>query len=243
MGPVIQSLLIQHDWTQKRLADVTGISSQGIGHIISGRNSATPRNAAKIAHAFGLSLAELQVMVTDSGVVKEGMVEHTKSPKTTRDASAAFIGEFLEPQYVNLTFITILARATFAEMSSSEQDHEQFDTIAVPVMPGESVQNLLKCKVFEVNGDSMEPTIIHGQRVVVEPIPESRWEYQSDRVYVISYAGMVVIKRIKTNHLAQSGRLELWSDNEKKGGMKTALRQDIQGIWKVLRLDRAPEIY
>lgn len=122
-------------------------------------------------------------------------------------------------------------------------DPSQFDTIAVPIMPHETHESLEKCWVFEINGDSMEPTLNHGQRIVAEPVNEGDWEYQSDRVFVISYAGYLVVKRIKTNDLRQKHYLNLWSDNEKKGGMKTAQRGEIRGIWKVLRLDRAPEIY
>lgn len=149
----------------------------------------------------------------------------------------------IEPAgYAHLHFVPIVARATFAEMGDTPRVDE-FDTIAVPIQPNDDLRTLEKCWVFEVNGDSMEDTLHHGQRIVAQPINEGDWEYQSDRVYVVSYAGYLVVKRIKTNDLRKHNYLELWSDNEKKGGMKVAQRREIKGIWKVLRLDRAPEIY
>jgi hypothetical protein len=144
--------------------------------------------------------------------------------------------------YAYLRFVPIVARATFAEMGDAPRVDE-FDTIAVPIQPNDDLRTLGKCWVFEVNGDSMEETLHHGQRIVAAPVNEGDWEYQSDRVFVVSYAGYLVVKRIKTNDLRKHGYLELWSDNEKKGGMKVAQRREIKGIWKVLRLDRAPEIY
>ncbi|WP_345236912.1 S24 family peptidase [Hymenobacter saemangeumensis] len=163
-----------------------------------------------------------------------------EKPKITNTAIP--LGPAVPQMYAHLRFVPIVARATFAEMGDSPNPDE-FDTIAVPIQPNDDLQRLEKCWVFEVNGDSMEPTVHHGQRIIAEPVNEGDWEYQSDRVYVVSYAGYLVVKRIKTNHLRTKHYLELWSDNEKKGGMKVAQRGEIKGIWKVLRLDRAPEIY
>jgi phage repressor protein C with HTH and peptisase S24 domain len=157
-------------------------------------------------------------------------------------SSAKAVGPAEPDGYAYLRFVPIVARATFAEMGDAPRVDE-FDTIAVPIQPNDDLRTLGKCWVFEVNGDSMEETLHHGQRIVAVPVNEGDWEYQSDRVYVVSYAGYLVVKRIKTNDLRKHGYLELWSDNEKKGGMKVAQRREIKGIWKVLRLDRAPEIY
>jgi len=224
---LIKSFRIQAALTQEQLGNRVGVTKASISAYEKGKAQPSDQVLSLLAKEFDLSIDSLR------GDTSGG----------TRYSTTSLLGKAIPLGTVDLTFIPVPARATFAEVGALENDFGQFDNIAVPLMPGESVEQLSKCVVFEVNGDSMEPTLNHGQRVVAESVNEADWEYQSDRVFVVSYAGYLVIKRIKTNHLRQKSYLELWSDNERKGGVKTAQRDEIRGIWKVLRLDRAPEIY
>lgn len=231
--------------TQLDLATLTGLSKNAISNYELGKNGVGPRNITRLAEALKVTpfdLMNYQPMAYQTQQNQETASQVQKVAEPAPASTARPLGASVPQLYANLRFVPIPARATFAEMGDAP-DPELFDTIAVPIQPHEDPSRLEKCWVFEVNGDSMEPTLNHGQRIVAEPINEGDWEYQSDRVYVISYAGYLVVKRIKTNDLRQRHYLELWSDNEKKGGMKVAQRGEIKGIWKVLRLDRAPEIY
>ncbi|MBW3128862.1 LexA family transcriptional regulator [Hymenobacter profundi] len=224
---LIKSFRIQAALTQEQLGNKVGVTKASISAYEKGKAQPSDHVLSLLAKEFDLSIDSLR-----GGILGD-----------TRYNTAPLLRKVVPFGTVELTFISVPARATFAEVGASKADFDQFGTIAVPIMPGESPEQLEKCVVFEVNGDSMEPTLNHGQRIVAEPVNEADWEYQSDRVFVVSYAGYLVIKRIKTNLLRQKSYLELWSDNEKKGGVKTAQRSEIRGIWKVLRLDRAPDIY
>lgn len=226
MGSQIKSARKAAGFSQQSLADELGLTKQAISTYETGKANPSAQTLVKMSTILGVDIAHL---MSKQG----GAAEHSNLTP---------VGPAVNQGFVYLRFVPIVARATFAEMGDSPNP-DDYDTIAVPVQPDDDPKKLAKCWVFEVNGDSMEPTVWHGQRIVAEPVNEGDWEYQSDRVFVVSYAGYLVVKRIKTNDLRKHNYLELWSDNERKGGMKVAQRREIKGIWKVLRLDRAPEIY
>jgi transcriptional regulator with XRE-family HTH domain len=67
---------------------------------------------------------------------------------------------------------------------------------------------------FDVAGDSMEPTLFEGDKVVCSFVEPSHWEssIKPNYVYVIVTRGDVVVKRI-TKLLKEEKKLELSSDN------------------------------
>jgi phage repressor protein C with HTH and peptisase S24 domain len=217
-------------------AAIAGFPQQYWARFEAGTQKPSLTHASAIVNHYGVNL---EFLIHGKGSMFK-LVEEKKSESL--NSTVTPVGPVEPAGYAYLRFVPIVARATFAEMGDAPRVDE-FDTIAVPIQPNDDLRTLDKCWVFEVNGDSMEETLHHGQRIVAAPVNEGDWEYQSDRVFVVSYAGYLVVKRIKTNDLRKHGYLELWSDNEKKGGMKVAQRREIKGIWKVLRLDRAPEIY
>jgi transcriptional regulator with XRE-family HTH domain len=227
IGAQIKHLRKSADMSQEILATKLGLTKQAVSTYETGKANPTTQTIVKLSEVFGIDVSHLLPKSSGQAVDYSNIIP---------------VGPAITQGFAYLRFVPIVARATFAEMGDAPRVDE-FDTIAVPIQPNDDVRKLQKCWVFEVNGDSMEPTVNHGQRIVAEPINEGDWEYQSDRVYVVSYAGYLVVKRIKTNDLRKHNYLELWSDNEKKGGMKVAQRREIKGIWKVLRFDRAPDIY
>lgn len=128
---------------------------------------------------------------------------------------------------VNVPFIPVQARATFIET---------FDTACVGCeqmtifkVPGIIYENGL---VFEVNGDSMEPTLISGERVYAEYVSPGNWVYLNG-IVVISFDNYVVVKRIRENKLMQ-GELTLLSDNEAGGTITLSIDKNrINQIYKV----------
>lgn len=250
----ITTLRTEKGMTQQQLAAAAGISKGAISNYENGHNGVAVRNLKKIADALGVTIAQLVSRADKASTAAENTAAAAVVQESTEDYSRPIPIEsvpsvpgkkgnqlnFVE-NYVMLRFVTVAARAGFAEIGHTDPD--LFDTIAVPVMPGETAEHLQRAWVFEVNGDSMEPTLYHGNRVICYPVSEGDWEYASDGVFVISYAGRLVIKRIKTNDLRTQKRVMLWSDNEQTGGKREALRHEIQGLWKVDRRDVAPKIY
>ena len=86
---------------------------------------------------------------------------------------------------------------------------------------------------FDVAGDSMEPTMFEGDKVVCSFIEPTLWEssLKDNYVYVFVTRGDVIIKRI-TNFIKQDKEVLLISDNEFYEPYRMSIG-DIREIWYV----------
>lgn len=86
---------------------------------------------------------------------------------------------------------------------------------------------------FDVSGDSMEPTLFEGDKVICSYLEPTLWEasIKDNYVYVIVTRGDVVVKRV-FNHLKEKKSLELKSDNDYYSSYDVNLG-DIREIWYV----------
>lgn len=141
------------------------------------------------------TVAQPQPPIHKPVVPPESPIEKTKNDATDK-------GLFVELPYIDLPLTTVQARASFIEMCGPQADYGPEETIRYVFPPrptAEYMQN--KSRVFEVNGDSMEPEIRSGEHVVADPVPENRWELLSNKIIVISYDNVLTIKRVKENEL------------------------------------------
>lgn len=133
-----------------------------------------------------------------------------------------------ENEWIDVPFVPLHARATFAE-TFLDTNVREAETIRIPKRPGTNYKN---AKIFEIDGDSMEPTLISGEQVLCEIVDPSNWRFLTG-VVVVAFGNMVVIKRIKDNELTD-GKLVLWSDNEQGG--KITLSKDTDEIRKMYKV-------
>ena len=86
---------------------------------------------------------------------------------------------------------------------------------------------------FDVSGDSMEPTLFEGDKVVCSFLDPTLWEssVKNNFVYVIVTRGDVLVKRV-FNHLKDDKQIELHSDNSFYTPYLISLG-DIREIWYV----------
>lgn len=87
---------------------------------------------------------------------------------------------------------------------------------------------------FDVQGDSMEPTLFEGDKVICNFVDPSNWDaaLKDNYVYVVVTRGDVVVKRL-FNHLGEKPRsLELRSDNEFYEPYQVEVG-DVREIWYV----------
>lgn len=86
---------------------------------------------------------------------------------------------------------------------------------------------------FDVSGDSMEPTLFEGDKVVCSFIEPTLWEssLKDNYVYVIVTRGDVVVKRV-INNLKERKQLTLQSDNSFYDPYNINLG-DIREVWYV----------
>lgn len=86
---------------------------------------------------------------------------------------------------------------------------------------------------FDVAGDSMEPTLFEGDKVVCSYLEPTLWEtaLKDNYVYVVVTQGDVLVKRVK-NLLKTEKKLQLLSDNSYYSDMEVRLGA-IKEIWYV----------
>lgn len=86
---------------------------------------------------------------------------------------------------------------------------------------------------FDVAGDSMEPTLFEGDKVICSYLEPTLWQssIKDNYVYVVVTRGDVLVKRV-TNYLKDEKQLELISDNTFYDPFRMDLG-DIREIWYV----------
>ena len=111
----------------------------------------------------------------------------------------------------------------------------EYDIDTYGVMP-ENGENLNDgtYMVFQVRGNSMEPTIPDHAKILTKKIDEGMWENASG-VIVIVYGKTLSVKRILKNSLFGSNTLTIKADNPIHGQVDIA-RSEIRGIWQAIRI-------
>ena len=136
-----------------------------------------------------------------------------------------------EPLY--LPRVPVRARASFAESFGSEAGFEEYELSLIQNPTPEMRKD--GSIEMEIDGDSMEPTLLSGWFVACTLVDKSDFKYMTSGVYAIVYGNYFVVKRIKDNDLSRNGTLTLHSDNERAGSL-TIEEADIVNVWKVQRV-------
>ena len=86
---------------------------------------------------------------------------------------------------------------------------------------------------FDVDGDSMEPVLEDGDKVICSFLEPNHWagSIKDMSVYVLVTRGDIVVKRVQ-NHIVQRGALTLISDNEFYNPYEVDIN-DIKEVWYV----------
>jgi len=104
----------------------------------------------------------------------------------------------------NIIYVPVKARAGYL---SGYGDAEFMETLPTFRLPG---LNNATYRMFEVDGPSMAPNVLHGDRIIGEWIDELD-KIRDNRVYVVVHTGGVAVKRV-VNRLSERGKLYLKSD-------------------------------
>lgn len=86
---------------------------------------------------------------------------------------------------------------------------------------------------FDVAGDSMEPTLFEGDKVICSYVEPTLWQstIKDHHVYVIVTHGDVVVKRV-INKFSEGELLELYSDNDFYEPYQVTMNE-IREVWQV----------
>ena len=211
----LKEIRLKFNKTQNEMAEIIGISRSTYTGIEKGKATLTERNKMLIIDKLNINPIWFET----------GKGEMLKSNFTQSDVRNV---DTQTMNWIQIPFIPVHARATFAE--TFETEIHELSTLTIPRLPGINYEN---GKVFEVDGDSMDPTLITGEQVFCEYVDPADWKYITGPVVIAFGNNMIVVKRIKENNLA-NGELTLWSDNEMGGKLTLHTEQDqIRRMYKV----------
>lgn len=220
----LRLLLNNKKCTPYRVWKDTGVTQQLLSKYLSGKVAPSSNNLQKLAQYFEVSTDWLLTGLGDMrpDAADQGLVLAEKFANNVKEVDVQRM------KWISIPFIPVHARASFAE--SFETNVHETESVLIPRIPGINYEN---GRIFEVDGDSMEPTLITGERVFCEYVDPADWKYITGPVVVAFGNNMVVVKRIKENNLVK-GELTLTSDNEIGGKITLASEQDqIRLIYKV----------
>lgn len=104
----------------------------------------------------------------------------------------------------NIIYVPVKARAGYL---LGYGDPEYMETLPTFRLPGLSNATY---RMFEVEGPSMAPNVLHGDRIIGEWVDELD-KIRDNRVYVVVHKGGVAVKRV-VNRLKERGKIYLKSD-------------------------------
>nr|WP_230678865.1 LexA family transcriptional regulator [Hymenobacter properus] len=227
--------------TQLQLAEQLGLSISAISKFETGNSSLSFDTLKKVAALYNVSTDYLLIgSITDSEAPSQNNFPYNAAevaPSTATDVEAPYTNASrIHVDKLNLTvlpYIPLEARAGLAEFYADDVTKypwENAETLAVIDVPNTSEYK--EAIVVAINGDSMDPTIKNGSKVVVTPVQRGNWQYLNPGVYCIIFLNNFVVKRVKDNTLLENGLLRLHSDNP-AGGTFQIKGEDIRAVWRV----------
>lgn len=227
--------------TQDELADRLGLTKSAISKFETGNSAPSFETLKKVAALYRVSTDYLlngSDSTSASGVQKFPPYPATwqgpntvdiKSPSSDGAHAYALLSDI---PLVPLQHVSFKARASFVELGGADTGSGLFDTLLHRLPPGKTEADYADAIVFDIEGDSMEPTMHSGQQVIAWPIPESKWEHLHNTACVVAYDDTVTVKAILENDLFTYNRLTLRATGG-GGGSFVVARAAIHSIWEV----------
>ena len=139
--------------------------------------------------------------------------------QTKNESNVVKVSPYLQDALVKVQYVPIDAMASFVE--SLYDTAYEIDSYGVMPEEGEVLDD--SYMVFQVRGDSMEPTIPDGAKILARKIEEGLWESASGVVSIV-YGKTLSVKRILKNSLFLDNVLTLKADNPKHGQLDVERR-------------------
>ncbi|MBH8569387.1 XRE family transcriptional regulator [Microvirga sp. STS02] len=161
-------------------------------------------------------------------LVADSQSELDRAPN---DAHA--VGLLSDIPVIELGRVSFSARASFNYAQLQRfMTSDIFDKVLFRLPPGRTAEDYADALVFDIEGDSMEPSLRDGQQVIAWPVPEAKWEHLHNTICVVDYDDTVTVKAIFKNDLFAKDGLVLHATGG-RGGEFTVGRSLIHSIWEV----------
>jgi repressor LexA len=229
--------------TQQQLADAIGLTKSAVSKFESGRSKPSSKTLTIISQLFGTSVdyllsgnahsfdteKKVDVMYTDPPYAQ--VQKFPSYPSDQNNVHAR--GLLSDIPIIELRRVSFKARASFNYAQLQRfKDSDIFDTVLFRLPPGRTAEDYADALVFDIEGDSMEPSLRDGQQVIAWPVSEGKWEHLHNTICVVDYDETVTVKAILKNELFDRDGLTLHATGG-AGGSFTVARKDIHSIWEV----------
>ncbi len=210
------------DMTQQEMADLLNVSRPLITQLEGGRHQPSNEALETIVRELNISRNWLWFGL---GVMERGEESDVQVMALTGDPG----------NYADINLVTCKVRGSFIEMmdDGGSVGYESLDIVRIYDPTPEMLRE--GTLAFEIDGDSMEPQLRSGMKVVGVRVPLANIKYATSGVYVVGFADQLTIKRIKSNEILDRGMLVLHADNPNAGSLPVSA-EDIRAMWKVVRI-------
>ncbi|WP_345123624.1 helix-turn-helix domain-containing protein [Hymenobacter antarcticus] len=212
------------DMTQQEMADLIGTSRPSIAQLEAGRHQPSNEALETIVAKLGISRNWLWF---GSGPMEDF---------SQLGGNVKMLAGLEEGDYLDIDFVSCKVRGSFLELMDDGGEVSQFESLEI-VRIYDPTPEMRKpgTKGFEIDGDSMEPQLRSGMKVVGVRVALSDVKYATSGVYVVAFGNQLTIKRVKSNDILERGILVLHADNPNAGSLPVA-GEDIRFMWRVVRI-------
>ena len=194
--------------TQDALSSEVKIGRTTIANYESGISEPNVETLVVFANYFGISLDDL-LSKNMEDIIKSGEKDIVLKGVFASKPETGYSGM---PRVIsvdsggndNIIYVPVKARAGYLSGYGDVEFMESLPTFRLPGLSNATY------RMFEVDGPSMAPNVLHGDRIIGEWV-ESLNDIRDNRVYVIVHEGGVAVKRL-VNRLKERGKLYLKSD-------------------------------
>lgn len=195
--------------TQDGLSADVGIGRTTIANYEAGISEPNIENLRAFANYFGISLDILvsKNLEEMSGLVEEPSIALLPGGRATGSGGYSAIPKIITVDSSgndNIIYVPVKARAGYLLGFGDTEFMETLPTFRLPGL------NNATYRMFEVDGPSMAPNVLHGDRIIGEWI-DSLDKIRDNRVHVVVHSGGVAVKRV-INRLKERGKIYLKSD-------------------------------
>ena len=218
------------DMTQQQMADLVGSSRPSIAQLEAGRHQPSNEALETIVAKLGISRNWLWF---GSGPMEEF------SPL---GGNVKVLAGLDEGDYLDVQFVDCKVRGSFLDLMDDGGGISQYESLEI-VRIYDPTPEMRKPGTlgFEIDGDSMEPQLRSGMKVVGVRVALADVKYVTSGVYVVAFGNQLTIKRVKSNDILERGMLVLHADNPNAGSLPIAA-EDIRYMWRVVRIFHADVI-
>jgi repressor LexA len=220
---------------QARFAERVGVPTGTIGDIL-GKKKSKPgfELTGKILQAYP-EVSERWLITGEGEMLKSEISDRVQeiSSYPAGQNNAHAVGLLSDIPVIELRRVSFKARASFNYAQLQRyKDSDIFDTVLFRLPPGRTAEDYADALVFDIEGDSMEPSLRDGQQIIAWPVSEGKWEYLHNTICVVDYDETVTVKAVLKNDLNNTDGLTLHATGG-LGGSFTVARKDIHSIWEV----------